>query len=291
MLQKTILQTQFGTPHAWTEQYFENVKMLAPYGWSLKVFTPNCWTSSDNIEIVRMTVEDFDDLLFRQCGVKAGNYLNDKGVPAKLVSDYYPAYGQIFADYFQGDFWAHTNWDMVYGRLDHFIPDSLLEECDIWSDDVNAINGIFCVYRNNVWVNNLFRRVPNWEACFQEHGLYGFDEILMTKMVREHAISPRDLDDWDISQHHPLDAIRFGYPPYFGHHSYDRLPQHKPTPQIYFESDGALIEYFEDVRMPEGWPLAAKRHYGREIMAFHFSETKQWPASLIRPLLTVNEFV
>lgn len=269
-MKKVFLQTQFGSPHSWTEKYFENFRVLEQYGWYLKVFTPNSWKSEGNIEIIPMTVEEFDTLIDQRCGVRANNYLTDEGVPAKLVSDYYPAYGQIFQDFIHGfDFWGHTNWDMVYGRLDHFVSDQLLEQWDIWSDDVNAINGIFCLYRNNEQVNNLFRKVPNWQRSFTVHEPCAFDEIQMTMLVRQ--LVER--------------GLRFGYPPYFGYHSYDRLIQHVPVPNIYFEPDGALIERFEDPLMsreifPEGYFSFPKGAFGREIMSFHFIRTKQWPTCL-----------
>lgn len=258
MLKKTFLQTQFGDAHPWTEKYFQNVKMLAPYGWNLIVFTPNSWPSSENIQIVPMTLEEFDGLIQAHCGVDPKNYLSN-GVPAKLVSDYYPAYGAIFQDYIHDvDFWAISNWDICYGRLDHFIPDSVLEQVDIWSDDVNAINGIFTLFRNNEYVNNLFRQVPDWETSFTVHEPCAFDEIQFTKTVRESVARGE---------------LRFGYPPYFGYHSYDRLIQHQPKPNLYFEEDGALIERYDDrTHFP-----ARRPWFGREIAMFHFSRSKRYP--------------
>lgn len=261
MLRKVFLQTQFGSPHPWTEQYFDNVARLAPYGWSMIVFTPNPISSRDNVTVVSMELEEFDSLIRKHCGVDPQNFITEQGVPHKLVSDYYPAYGQIFQEYIGGaDFWGHTNWDMVYGRLDHFLPDSLLETCDIWSDDVNAINGIFCFYRNDEKINNLFRAVPNWEGSFTDPAPCAFDEFQMTAVVRDLAMR---------------NELRFKYPPYFGYHSYDRLIQHLGHPNIYFETDGALIERFEDPRQAD--ICYSKGCFGREIMSFHFNRTKAWP--------------
>lgn len=263
MLKKVILQTQFADPHPWTKQYLDNFKMLAPYGWHLKVFTPNPLPSSENIEIVGMNLGRFDDLVEQYCGVHPRNYLNAQGFPSKLLSDFYPSYGQIFQDYTKGfDFWCFTNWDIVFGRLDHFVPDSLLETADIVSDDVNAINGIFTVMRNDDKTNNLFREVPNWQGQFQSHEPQAFDEIQFTMAVRKAAAEER---------------VRFRYPPYFGYHSYDRLTQHMPEPNIYFEPDGALIERFEDPNADRNRFLNPKQTFGREIPLFHFSRTKKWP--------------
>lgn len=268
MLKKVFLQTQFGTPHEWTEQYIHQFKRLQPYGWYLKVFTPNTDEPvivHENVEIIQMSIEQFDQLMAQRCGIEpAGNHLDEKGRPAKFVSDYYPAYGHIFADYIKGfDYWFHSNWDMVYGRLDHFLPDSVLQQCDIWSDDYETINGIFCGYRNNEYVSNLFRQVPEWQRMFREHELFGFDEIHFTMAVRQ------------LSQEN---KVQFGFPAYYGFHSYDRLIQHVPKPNLKLLEDGALIEMFQDPLhqvMPDHFLM--QRGFGREIMSYHFIRTKRWP--------------
>jgi hypothetical protein len=257
VLKKVFLQTQFGTPHSWTEQYFENFRKLAPYGWYLKVFTPNLWPSSENIEIVPMTLSDFDGLIEKYCRVRPGNFLRN-GVPDKVVSDYYPAYGHILQDFIKdADFWGFTNWDMVYGRLSDFVPDEILASCDIWADDVNAINGIFSLFRNDPRINRLFEQVPDWRSAFADHAPCGFDEHQMTRTVQELSAAGE---------------IRFLFPRPFPYHSYDRLSHHVPAPRVYFDPSGALIERFTDVVLPT-------KEVGREIMSFHFSRTKRWPVA------------
>ncbi len=249
----------FGTPHSWIQPYLDHFARLEDSGWFMKIFTPNKLNAPSNVEVIPMTVEEYDSLLGDKCGVVAGNYLKD-GVPAKLVSDHYCAFGQIFEDYIHGfDFWGITNFDVVYGRLSKFIGDLELAGLDIWSDEGSvAINGIFTLFRNDPRINRLYEHVPDWEKMFVIHQPCGFDEIQMTQAVRKLAAEGQ---------------IRFGHPDHFPLHSYDRLIQHRPMPNLYFESDGALIERFEDkVHFP-----ATKDHYGREIMAFHFSKSKKWP--------------
>lgn len=259
MLTKVFLQCMFGAPHSWIQPYLDHFARLEQFGWYMKIFTPNELKTPSNIEVVRMTVEEYDRLMGRQCGVVAGNYLKD-GVPAKLVSDHYCAFGQIFQDYIKGfDYWAITNFDVAYGRLSKFLPDSELEKYDIWADEGSvAINGIFTLFRNNPVINRLYEHVDDWKHLFSVHEACGFDEIRMTHAVRRLAAAGE---------------IRFGHPDHFPLHSYDRLVQHRPTPNLYFESDGALIERFEDgVCFPN-----EKGHYGREIFLYHFSRTKRWP--------------
>ena len=168
MLRKVLIQTQFGSPHPWCQDYLDHFGRLESSGWQMVVFTPNkLRTSSRNVEIQPMTLTEYDELVERHCGVKVGNFLKG-GVPSKLISDNYPAHGQIFQYYLtDADYWWFSNWDCVYGRLSKFIPDTELGKFDIWADEgCVAINGILTLFRNDHRINNLFRQVPDWEASF-----------------------------------------------------------------------------------------------------------------------------
>lgn len=259
MLKKVFIQMLFGAPFPWTEQYFTNFRRLAPYGWHLRVFSPNPLPECDNIDVVPMTLQEYDRLVEKHCGVHPRNFLNHRGVPNKLTSDHYPAQGWILQDYLgDADYIGITNWDCVYGRLDRWIPDAELEKWEIWSDDPWGFNGIFTLMKNTEKVNNLFREVPNWQHFFAVHEPCAFDEIRFSEILRNAGAENR---------------IAWGHPLHFPLHSYDRLLMHRPAPHLYFESDGSLIEWYED----RTHPPSTKRHYGREIPLFHFSFSKRWP--------------
>jgi hypothetical protein len=153
---------------------------------------------------------------------------------------------------------------VVYGRLGHFSPDETLSQYDIWSDDNHHVNSLLCLYKNEPRINALYRRVPLWEQMFTVDGrpMFGFDEIFFDALIRLLA---------DAGE------IRFGHPPYFAIHSYDRLVQHQPKPNLAIAPDGALIECFEDphpaLKNYQPW----RGCYGREVGYFHFLSTKTWP--------------
>lgn len=252
MLKKAILQTQFGSPHLWTAFFINNLRLLQDDGWELYIFSPNYNDSVlDNIHFVSMNLATFDSLVFKHCGVKPENFLDPKtGNPHKLVSDYYPAYGQIFQDHFKADLWGHVNWDVVFGDMSNFYPDKLIEQYDIYADEMGEINGVFTVYQNNDWVNNLFREVPDWQTMFTEHQLFYFDETHFTKAV---LANPK---------------IKFGYPKPYPFFSYDRFPHQVPKPLL--ERRGKkLYELAEDI--------VTHRKIGKEISFYHFSYTKEYP--------------
>lgn len=257
MLKKCFILTQFGTPHIWSDQYFQNVAQLEKSGWHWLIFTPNKYENvPNNVKIIPMTIEGFDALIKEKLRIQIDNSLVN-GVPVKNVSDFYVASGKIFEDYLKDtDFWGITNWDIVYGRLSHFIPDTLLEKCDIFSDDVYAINGIFCLFRNNEKINNLFKKITDWENKFRVHKLVGTDEYDMTEVVQ----NTKD--------------INFIYPNFYPLHSHDRLEQHTPNVKLAQHGE-ALFELFKDTNPPQ-W-THKRIFFGREIPMFHFLRTKVWP--------------
>jgi uncharacterized protein DUF6625 len=269
MLSKVFLLPQFGPPHPWTAQHLAHVRTLASHGWHWKILTPHAYESGGNVEIVPMTLDDFNARVLAVTGVTTGNFLDADNVPVKLVSDYYPAFGEIFADLLiESDYWSAANWDVIYGRLDHFVSDAELARYDIWSDDPAHINSIFCFYKNVAHVNQLYQMVPQWRELFRYDGrtLCGFDELYFDHLVR--ALAARG-------------EVAFGHPTYFAYHSYDRLVQHRPTPNLAMAPDGALIECYDDDFPPLASYPPWRGYFGREIAYFHFIRTKAWPT--LRP--------
>lgn len=260
-MRKVFILTQFGSPHSWTEQFINHVSTLEKDGWYFKIFTPNReYSNTGNVEFIPMTIEEFSDLVAKTCGVHPSNYLKD-GIPSKAMSDFYIASGLIFQDYIKGfDYWGITNWDIVYGNLSKFIPDSEIAKYDIWSDDMNTINGIFCLFKNEPYINSLFTEIPNWQNMFRTHTLYGTDEYHMTEVVRKASQEGR---------------IKFGYPKYFPLHSHDRLDNHVPEVRLERKEDGSLWELFYDTA-PPNWQHA-RPTMGKEVAYFHFIRTKKWP--------------
>jgi hypothetical protein len=277
-LKKVFILPQFGPLFPWTEDYLTHIATLAPHGWHWKILTPHGYQSkSANVEIVPMTFAEFDARVTQATGVITGNFLDAQDLPSKLVSDYYPAFGEIFSDLLTDcDYWSVTNWDVVFGRLDHFLSDDRLAQCDLWSDDCHHVNSLFCLYKNTPRINALYRQVPDWQIMFGYHGypLFGFDELHFDQVIRRLS---------DEGQ------IVFDHPPYFSLHSYDRLIQHQPTPNLTIMPDGALIECFDDPHPGLANYPPWRGMFGREIMYFHFIQTKRWPSFRPNPASRMTE--
>ena len=271
-MRKVFLITEFGSPFEWTSKYIENAGKLGQYGWHWKIFTPNKYENlPDNVEIIDMTCEQYGELVEKKLGVKTNLRTLPQGKPSVHITDFYIFSGIVFEDYTKGfDFWGITNMDVLYGRLDHFVSDQLLQDCDVFTDDVETINGVFCLFRNNERVNNLFRLIKNWKdivgqrecgACVtdgHQHRIFASDEIVMTDIMKE-----------------VKDHVRYRYPQYYPWSSHDRLEIHVPTPKLSLKEDGSLWELIGDTKT-KNWEHH-RPFIGREIMYYHFQDTKQYP--------------
>jgi len=248
MYKKVMTQVLFGKPFDkyWMDSYFENCNSLGKYGWEWKFFMPE-GKSLKHVEVIKMTLDDFNELVDDKLGIKPKNYIDEREMPHKLMSDYYPAHGLLFDKWIGGaDFWGHCNWDMVFGRLDKWFDDKFLSDCDIFGNDPDAINGIFSLYRNTPFINHLFKEHPLWKEAFAYVGSdnpYVFDETCMTdlckKVSKEGRI--RFKTDWLLSN--------------------DHQDGHEVIPKLKMKKDGSLID------------LVKKK----EVPMFHFSGTKKWP--------------
>ena len=173
-ISKVILQPLFGEPYSWTKKYLKNIAQVEGYDW--KIFTPHKFKVGKNTELIDMHLVEFDKLVEKATGVEPFNFL-DGPAPHKNLTDYYPAYGHIFQEYAKDyDYWGHTNWDCVYGRMTHFLPDKELAKADIWADESNSVNGTFSLYKNKKEINELYQNVQGWQKVFMDHKLYGFED-------------------------------------------------------------------------------------------------------------------
>lgn len=96
--------------------------------------------------------------------------------PYKLC-DYKPTYGKVLHEWIhEYDFWGYCDVDMIFGRIDHFVTDQILQEYDqIYH------HGHFTLYRNNDINNNRFMadQGMDYQKVFTSNRIYFFDEQVM----------------------------------------------------------------------------------------------------------------
>jgi hypothetical protein len=100
------------------------------------------------------------------------------------IHDYRAALGLLYADELTGyDYWGHTDFDCVYGRVEHFMPDERLAELDVYSDHPSYLCGPWTLYRNTPALNEAFMDVPGWKETLEEPRTTGWVETSFTEHI------------------------------------------------------------------------------------------------------------
>lgn len=103
---------------------------------------------------------------------KYGLYTNLKR--AYKLCDFRPAYGELFEEELRAyDFWGYCDIDLMLGRLsDYITPDILSENKKVY------IRGHFSLYRNEPYVNSLYRlsKRCDYKSIFTSDDNFIFDE-------------------------------------------------------------------------------------------------------------------
>ena len=239
-----MIRTWRGHLPYWTTQFHASVSRLSESGWDFAII--NDWES------VRFRVD-------KNLWLKIPDVID-----TRKPGDYDPANGTIFADLIKGyDFWGHFNLDCVYGRLSHWLPDSFLENVDVYGNDPGAVCGPFTIYRNCDKVNNLFRQTPDWEHAFTTPEFLGWDEIDFTNTVRAAAVSGdiRFVSGFLQAHDHMTMEHAKRAQVYSTAHIQSVESMYQLWPPVKFGDDSALIDNVT----------------GQEIMMYHFNQTRRWP--------------
>ena len=220
MIRKLLICPYFGEFPSWMPKWECSVARLAPLGYDVLVDTDEA--------AFRVRVEHILGVT-----VPPGIYGTGK------TWDYRAALGVLYADELDGyDFWGHTDFDCVYGRVDQFVTDDLLDGLDVFSNHDVYQCGCWALYRNIPVVNELFAaRVPDWRSHLEDGAPTAWVEESFSRAV-EAADGRGDLRklwvQWQAFTVGALDALRQ-------------------------DPDGAL--YVND----------------QEVMMAHFRRTKEWP--------------
>ena len=137
------------------------------------IFTDNVldYEVPANVKMIYFTLNDFNALATSKLGFEINL---DK--PYKLC-DFKPAYGFLFLEYLKDyDFWGITDIDVVYGRIREFMTDEVLNEYDIVCVRHDFITACCMLFRNNDYVNGLFKNSRDYEMIFTTAKNYAFDE-------------------------------------------------------------------------------------------------------------------
>ena len=124
-----------------------------------------------NVKFIYTTIEDIKIRASEKLGFKV-----NIDFPYKLC-DFKPAYGLIFSEYIkQYTFWGQSDIDIIYGDIRYFMTDDFLNKYDYISMRHDYTTGCFALYRNNTFINNIFKRSRDYQMIFSDSKHFCFDE-------------------------------------------------------------------------------------------------------------------
>lgn len=190
MLKKILISPFFGEYPPWIDKYRENFRNLKKYGWDFLI--------PHNLNLFSRLIKE---------KLKITPHITQGTCKA---SDFRPALGLILEEQLKNyDFWGHTDLDCIYGRLDKFITDSLLSNCDVYSNDIGHMCGPMSLYRNIPKVNNLFKDHPHWQSIMEHPNHHAFDEQGMSEVVQTHPELRVEYHHWEGKN--PNDVSHLSY--------------------------------------------------------------------------------
>lgn len=131
--------------------------------------------------LIHNDLADFNTRVERELGV-----MSSVTEGSAKIHDYRPAFGKLFADEMAGyDWWAHTDIDCVYGRLDHFYSPVHAAGYDVLSDHGYYLCGPWTMYRNIQEINDLFMSHPSWKAILENPSVCGWVETEFTELMQK----------------------------------------------------------------------------------------------------------
>ncbi len=169
------------------------------------------------------------------------------------ICDFRPAFGHIFSEYLiDYEFWGYSDTDIIFGKLDNFITNELLDEHDFMSVREEYPSGFFAIYRNNEFVNTLFRQ----SESYREHFLKNHNALFEECGGYYHDVVVRGINILDIDC--PFDTI---------HHLLER---HKNKIRCFYKNL-SIEDTTGNISLVDGKLTFS----GKEVMMYHLSKFKK----------------
>lgn len=100
------------------------------------------------------------------------------------ICDFRPTYGILFKEELQGyDFWGQCDIDQIFGDINFYITNNMLKNYDIISSRKGKISGHFTLFKNIPKVNNLFKKIDNYNQILLSKDYHSFDEYILSNYL------------------------------------------------------------------------------------------------------------
>jgi hypothetical protein len=174
----------FGSWPVWFPAFLQSCRKNPSINW---VFFTDCVlpdTHYPNIVFYQSTLIEIKEKLKKELGFEPA-----LETPYKLC-DFIPMYGSIFKDHLRGfDFWGHCDIDIIWGDIQKYITENILNNHDIFSTRKGNIAGHCTLFRNVESINQIFRKDTEFIEIAKKREHFAFDEDRMTCLVEKLAQS------------------------------------------------------------------------------------------------------
>lgn len=198
-----LVLAYFGKWPPWISYFVESCRSNPRFTWLILTDIGDLPEKADNVLVRPMTLAIMKERTALTTGLDVCLEHTYK------CCDLKPLYGKIFANELaEFDFWGYTDLDVVYGDLDKFVTDKILQECDVYTAAPRVLVGHFTLFRNTSTLAELFKKVPDCEKILGEYECQAFDEKAFAQEVERQAKQGQlRLHRADVQ----LDDLHFGW--------------------------------------------------------------------------------
>ncbi|WP_338733330.1 DUF6625 family protein [Mangrovimonas cancribranchiae] len=168
----------FGQWPVWFDAFLSSVVKNPTIHWLCPTNCPIPKTHPENITFLPTTLSTLNTKV---------NTIVSANVPLtpRKFCDLKPAYGDIFYDEIRDyDYWGFCDLDIVWGDIRQFITPRVLDEYDIISSRKEAISGHFTLFRNTNYIQELYKKLPNYKTLFEHPKFQWTDEVALTNYLK-----------------------------------------------------------------------------------------------------------
>lgn len=201
------------------------------------------------------------------------------------LCDYRPAYGYIFAeDLTSYNFWGHCDIDLIFGDLNKFVSNSLLEQYDKL-----FFKGHFSLYRNTSYMNKLFMTEINgeeyWKKVYKSKMNHGFDENGIDDSIGMYTIFRQEkIKLYEEPVYATLNVTKAHFE--LSVYPYDNTDEKKNKDTVFSWEDGVLKRHF--IRNGE---LEEKEYMYLHLQAHPMKNEFEWNQAPNKYLIVPNRFM
>lgn len=170
-MKKILIVPYFGKFPNYFQLFLNSCEKNFDYNWLIFTDDKEEYRYPRNVEVIEISFKELKNIIQKKFPFKIS-----LETPYKLC-DFKPSYGYIFEEYIKGyDFWGHCDIDLIFGDLNKFISNKLLEKYEKL-----FILGHFTLYKNTNNNNKMFMCTYQndhlYKNYFTKNGNFIFDEL------------------------------------------------------------------------------------------------------------------